>query len=357
MRVLELPHGWSPFAWGHHHGQAFCHEIHELAAIRLQLAVEFGSFRGEQEVLEIAARHLPVLEEFDLDLHAELTGIAEGAGLSAAEVVVLNHYTDLRDLGLNGYSPPEDGCSAVFSRQAQRSLLGQTWDMHGSAMRYVIMLKVPASDLEGGLRPAAWLFTVVGCLGMAGLNSSGVGVTINNITCVDARVGLVWPAVVRGMLRERSAQAAREVLDASSLGSGHHYLVADSHCAYGIEITGSARQVVYDGSESAFVHTNHCIDSRLQTCTRISPASTTFERHDKLVGQLNARPICTLSDLWQLLGSHDGYPRSVCTHLVSPVEPHAMATCGGLAMDLSRRELWTQHGCLNHARPARFGFD
>ncbi len=35
---------------------------------------------------------------------------------------------------------------------------------------------------------------------MAGVNSSGVGVTINNLSSTDARIGVIWPALVRKAL-------------------------------------------------------------------------------------------------------------------------------------------------------------
>jgi len=353
VRVLELDAGAPPRERGRAHGETFRGPIGELAQIRLGLTVRIGGFDNPARVLSLASEHLPVLEAFDADLHAELLGIAEGAAIEPERIVLLNHYTDLRDLGpaTRRTAEGEDDCSAVWTRAHGASLLGQTWDMHGSAMPYVMMLGVPG---DGG-HPGAWVFSIVGCLGMTGMNDAGLGITINNLKSLDARVGIVWPALVRRVLRERGAEAARDVVLGSPLGSGHCYLVADrTGRAFAIETSGTERKVVFDGSEDAYVHTNHCLDDELDACSTVSPESTTHDRYAALVAGLEEAPIADRADLWRRLGSHAGCPRSVCTHLAGPDRPHAMLTCGALAMDLAARDLWAAPGCVHRARPHVF---
>ena len=351
MRVFELPKARAPRAQGRAHGEEMRPLIAEIAGIRTALCIELGAYATEAEVLDVARLHLPVLRRFDVALSDELEGIAEGAGLSPERIVVLNHYTDLRDL-VPGDVGGEDDCSAVYAPSPEGPLLAQTWDMHGSAMPYAMMLGVPERDGA----PASWAFTITGCLGMTGLNAHGVGITINNLKSTDARVGIVWPALVRRVLAEPTATAARDRILGAPLGSGHHYLVADSTHAYGIETSGRRKLVIHDDWTRAYVHTNHCLDPEIAAVTTTSPTSTTHDRYAQLTASLAARPIAGRADLWQRLGSHDGYPRSVCTHLASPADPHAMLTCGAVAMDLARADLWAAPGCIHAARPHRFAF-
>lgn len=348
MRVLTLPDA-PPQVRGQVHGEAFRPLIAELAAIRLERTRAVGGFDGDGQVLELARAHLPVLERYAPDLHAELMGIAEGACTSPEAVVVLNHYTDLRDLS-PAAGGPEDGCSAVWARTPEGAVLGQTWDMHGSAAPYVGMLRVPATGEE----PGAWLFTLTGCLGMTGLNDAGLGIAINNLRSCDARVGIVWPALVRRALLRRTAEAARDEVLGAPVGSGHHYLVAAGEGAYGIETSGTRCEVVFRASTGPYVHTNHCFADPVADVTRVPPESTTHERLRVLQRSLHARPLADVQDLWVRLGSHEAYPRAVCTHLASPSAPHAMHTCGAVAMDLRRRVLWAGAGCVHRSRPQRF---
>ena len=98
MRVLELPAGKSPREWGRIHGESFRGEIRGLVQLRVYLCTKVGSFVGRDQVLSAAKAHLPVLERYCKPLYEELIGIAEGAIVSPEEIVVANHYTDLRDL-------------------------------------------------------------------------------------------------------------------------------------------------------------------------------------------------------------------------------------------------------------------
>lgn len=350
MKVLELE-GDSPRQWGRVHGEEYRHQIAELADIRTDLCVSIGAYRRDDEVYRAAAAHLALLERFDGDLYQELIGIAEGAGVSPERVVVLNHYTDLRDLHPEALDQPgEDDCSAVWTHVEGGSLLGQTWDMHGSAMPYVMMLGIPPR----GDAPGAWVFTITGCVGMTGMNGAGIGITINNLKSTDAKVGVIWPALVRRVLRERGAEAARDVVLGAPLGSGHHYLVSGPERAFGIETSGSLREVVFDGDEGSYVHTNHCLAEEVAAVSTVSPESTTRVRYDWLSRSLAEHAIADRADLWRRLGSHDGYPRSICTHMASPTQPHAMLTCGALVMDLPARLLWAAAGCIHGARPHTF---
>lgn len=358
MRVLEL-RGDDPREWGRMHGEEMRPLIAEFADIRTELCVDIGAFRNEDVLYETARSHLPVLERFDRALHEELLGIAEGAAISPERLIVLNHYTDLRDIdpetaeGDRGArSPTEEECSAVYAKTDGRALLGQTWDMHGSAMPYVMMLHAPAT----ADRPAAWVFSITGCLGMTGLNDRGVGVTINNLKSVDAQVGVVWPALVRRVLAEHGAEAGRDVVLNAPLGSGRHYLVADEHHAFGIETSGRRKKVVFDAAAASYVHTNHCLDPEMEQLSLVGPDSTTRDRYDVLQRSITERPIADRPDLWRRLGSHEAYPRAVCTHMATPERPHGMLTCGALVMDLVAKDVWAAQGCIHSARPHVFTF-
>ena len=367
MRILELPEGATPRAWGRQHGELFRAEIHALSAIRTYLCTKLGAFPDRASVLAAAHAHLPVLERYDAGLFEELCGIAEGAGLTPAEIVVTNHYTDLRDLapdparwtaapaggpetqGDRAAAPTvaDDGCSVIWAETPTGRVLAQTWDMHATAIPYVMMLHVPAS--EAG--PAAWFLTLTGCLGLAGVNAARVGITINNLNSKDATVGVVWPAVVRRALHARTAAAARDLVLASPIGSGHHYLVADRDDAFAIETSGVLRRLMYRGERPSYCHTNHCLDPQVAAVSTVSPTSTTHERLAWLEASLGRTPVRDLDDVWARMGSTEGWPKSVCTNLSTPENPHGTATCGAIAMNLDSGEVWAQTGFVNHVRP------
>lgn len=374
MRVLELPANTSPRKLGQIHGEIFRPLIQEITAIRMELCLTLGNMQTTTELERVAAQHLPLLQRWLPHRHEELVGIAQAADLPIEHVVVLNHYTDLRDLNLRHPGPApdfaplptertqkidsadlsgEEDCSALYARCHAGTFLGQTWDMHGSAAPYVMMMYVP----EHLNMPAAWVLTITGCLGLAGLNDAGVGVTINNLRSTDAQIGLVWPALVRSALTKRSAVEARDVILDSPVGSGHHYLVASEQFCYGIETSGTQKKIAFDGVAESYVHTNHCLDQDVAQFTTQAAESTSQERYDAMIKHLRHAPVRQFEDMWTHLGSHDGYPRSVCSHLASVDNPHASRTCGAITMNLSSVYAAAAPGCVHHAWPHRFEFE
>lgn len=359
MRVLELPAGATPREWGRIHGEQFRGEIQSLSAIRVYLVQKIGGFPDAESVHRAARAHLPVLAAFDQDLSEELLGIAEGANTAPENVVVLNHYTDLRDLNPADYSdtsnqPAADlgdgGCSIVYARTGEGVVLAQTWDMHATAIPYTMMLRVPGPI-------DAWALSLTGCLGMAGVNRAGVGVAINNLKSNDAQVGVIWSALVRRMLASETAAAAKDHLLASKIGSGHHYLIADPHTAVGIETSGVLRRETYDGAAEHYVHTNHCLNADVAGVSTVPPTSTTHDRLAWLSDSVASAPVAGVADAWERLGSQDNYPRSVCTNMSTPENPHGTATCAAIAMNLSNRKIWAAGGMIHNVAAESFGFD
>ncbi|HEV7555427.1 MAG TPA: C45 family peptidase [Kofleriaceae bacterium] len=371
MRTLDLPADATPRRWGQIHGESFRGEIKALSEIRVFLCTKVGGFRDAQQVLAAAKAHLPVLERYDRDLYDELVGIADGAAVEPERIVVANHYTDLRDLDPDPskwkpsptHDAPEiagasagasglggDGCSVVWATSPTGRILAQTWDMHATAIPYVMMLGVP----ETARGPAMRLLTVTGCLGMAGMSTKRVAVAINNLYSTDATLGVVWPAIVRAALRQPTADAARALIMAAPIGSGHHYFVADREHAFAIEASGTRRKQIFAGERGSYCHTNHSFDHDVEARSKVPATSTTYDRLRLLEGDVKRAAIADVDDAWRRLGSEDGWPRSVCTNMATPESPHGAATCGAIAINLDTGELLAQQGFIHNVAPERW---
>jgi isopenicillin-N N-acyltransferase like protein len=185
------------------------------------------------------------------------------------------------------------------------------------------------------------------------MSGSRVAVAINNLTSTDATLGVVWPAVVRRALHQPTAEAARDAIAASPIGSGHHYFIADRSAAFALEASGTRRRQVFGGGP-AFCHTNHCLDGEVAARSKVPAGSTTHDRMRWLEASLAAAPVADLGDVWRRLGSEDGWPRSVCTNMATPEAPHGAATCGAIAMNLDTGELWAQQGLIHNVAAERW---
>jgi len=340
IELVDLGRG-SARALGERHAEAWGERAAALFGVRWRLLRARSRVRDDAQLRALADAHLPVLHDFHPPAVEELEGFAHVSGLEPWQLVVLNHYTDFRDI------PPESGgCSVVYAPLSEGPFAAQTWDMHGTAEAFVGALRLKRDNT-----PAMALFTLAGCVGMTGLNTAGVSVCINNLTPSDARVGVVWPSLVRRMLEERSAEAAVEVLRGARLGSGHNYMVADERAVFNVETTGRQQRVTHADAHGWYWHTNHYLHPELQPLEMPRlPTSTTCDRYDRLEQHLgpNALHPRDARSLWQLLGSHEGFPRSLCTHLTGD-DPSASKTCGGVVCDLRGRRMLARRGCLNDA--------
>lgn len=265
IRILDA--AGPPSEVGRAHGEAYADEIRHYTRDRVAL-VASGLWSGgpipESEVLDIAASMLPAHESFDAELHEEMLAMADAAGITAAEAVVVGGFTDFVDTvravvgGLAPLSVIEDDCTATIvpdGRAAGAGFLAQTWDMHDTATDHVLLLRLRPTDA-----PAALVFTTTGCLGQMGMNAEGVCVGINNLTGLDGQRGVAWTSVVRGMLKTSTADEALEVLLDAELAGAHNFLIFDRHgTGHNIEAMPSVRPVT-TLAETPIVHTNHTID-------------------------------------------------------------------------------------------------
>jgi isopenicillin-N N-acyltransferase like protein len=348
----------SPLARGRAHGELWRSEIRDLAELRTHLCLARGTFADAAQLLSVSRLHLPVLAAHLPELHDELVGIAEGADLAPEHIVVLNHYTDLRDVPpsvLDGSSRPSgpdaepDGCTALYLHGTEGPVLGQTWDMHASAEPFVRSIRVREADGREAI-----CFTLTGCLGMAGMGAHGVGVTINNLSSTDGGLGVVWPALVRAMIAQRSARAAYELLLRTPLSSGHHYMIADGDEFFGVECSGQLKVLTQVGAKAAHLHTNHCFDPVLRMRENVARASSTFDRLNMATTLYVQQRPTDLDGLWRLLASHDGRPRSICSHLDEERgDASASKTCGRLAMELATGRIRLARGCSDAEQQER----
>jgi isopenicillin-N N-acyltransferase-like protein len=190
------------------------------------------------------------------------------------------------------------------------------------------------------------LLTVTGCLGMAGMNASRVGDRDQQplLDRRDARrrvAGDGAPRAARGHRR-----AARDVIVASPIGSGHHYFVADRN-----ERSRSKRRA-RAASRSSRAATESTA-TRTTASTRRSSAQQGARREHDVRSHALARarsrsaPLRDLDDAWQRLGSEDGWPRSICTNMATPER----RTARDLRRDRDEprhRRVWAQQGFVHN---------
>ena len=337
-----------PASLGAMHGASFATEIREYAADRVSLSAQ-GTSMSREELLDLASRCVPAHLAYSEQLTAEMGSLAEAAGLSVAEALIVGGYTDFIDLvrAEAGVARVDDTCTAVIvpdGRAAGAGFLTQTWDMHASATPHIVML-----DLLPEAGPAALVFSTVGCLGQIGMNEAGIAIGINNLTAADGRIGVTWPFVVRKVLAQTDFDAAMACILDAPLAGGHNFLVfdADGNGA-SIEAMPTATHVTRLDGEP-LVHTNHCVAA--DTAAVEGPRPEVLElssrmRLEEATELLSEGPI-GVAEMMGLTRDE----RSICRH---PSPPYSYESCGAAIMRPRTREFWACWGVPSENEYERF---
>jgi len=354
IRVVEV--SGAPVEMGLQHGRAFAAEIRELAEERLLLSSSknwTGRELARSDVLALAEACLPYHYVYSPELMEEIHGMSQITGVGITELVILNGFTDFVD---TVYSlevaqpatahPAGDDCTAfIISSDAAangQGFFGQTWDMHATATPFVILL---AGKPASGLR--FHTLTVIGCIGMIGMNEAGIAIGINNLVARDGQVGVTWPFVVRKALAQDNLDDALACVTGARLAGGHNYMLADaSGRGYNVEAMATRYQIT-EVTNGSVVHTNHCLfDCNVEVERERLPQSrlsseTRLNRAEQLLrpGQI------TLDDLFALTRDH-GASNGICVH---PEAPFFLESCSATIMRPATREMWAVWGnpCQN----------
>ncbi len=344
IRVLDLV--GSPEQMGHVHGSAYGEQIRQYTQERVELASSAlwtGGSLSQSDVLNIAEAMLPAHEAFSAPLHAEMMAMAKAAGISPAEAIIVGGFTDFIDTvraevgGPVPESVQEDDCTAVIipdHRADGSGFLAQTWDMHDSATKHVILLRIKPDDA-----PASVIFTTGGALAQLGMNEVGVCVGINNLTATDGCRGVTWPTVVREALNQETAAAARDVIMDADLAGGHNFHLFDATGdGYSIEAMPTVRPAEALGTE-AIVRTNHALSQgAIAVEGDKAPAMMESSQLRLQTGiDLVDREGITADDLMELTRE----PTAICQ---VPVEPYHIESSGAAVMRPRTKEFWACWG-------------
>ena len=330
LPIIDYTNHKDPYSAGRYHGEEFRTGIKELTSIRKNLMIQKNpALKGS--IATLALKIHQISKKYDEMLARELEGIASGAGLALEDIIVLNNYTDFRDISM-----PEEGCSTVHVQRNHQIWSGQTWDMHSSAKRYICLIQT----VEG------LFFSLVGCLGMMGVNNSGHFLGVNNLNTTHATTGLVWPLLVRKVLQMNTLSSMKEALLSAPVTSGHNYMASSLHGGKHLEITPKAKVEVLslkDGMDGSIFHTNHCLSSETKSFEHnASVNSTTHIRYALLKQKISS--VQSFETLIDLLQDHENYPKSICSHFQSGLQDPA-TTCGGGACDFTKKRFLFWRGC------------
>lgn len=337
---------------------------------------ELGARHGEEVARTVAAYRrlfaLRATRPFDVDRWAErawatirevapraateIEGIADGAGLPAREVAMLNARTEL--LAVADPTGGVDECSTVVALpRAAPPVAVQTWDWYAAMADGWFRWTIPQPD--GGVLSTV---TEYGILAKIGVSSRGVGVLFNMLRHRDDRLaeekGLGHPVhlVSRQILEEArdTADAVRIASAAPASASTSLTVVDDSGAAASVELFPGGPGVVRPKA-GLLVRTNHFVSAEgAPGCLAATVGPGSRIRRTTLLESFADGPPGSAAEVVEAMRDHADVG-GVCVHPDPSGEPDLWhATLATVALDVAGRSLEVSAGgpcaCLSSRR-------
>ncbi|KFC72226.1 Acyl-coenzyme A:6-aminopenicillanic acid acyl-transferase precursor [Bosea sp. LC85] len=255
----------APRERGRQYGEAARERVRRSVGLYGDQLAEFGYPAAAQSELIMA--FAGEIEAFGAHYIDEMRGIAEGAGVTLEDIVMINARTEViakarieRSRPQREQDEADDGCSGLVV-MPERSLSGrlihaQNWDWRAECAETAIVLRVRPDD-----GPDFLTFVEAGGLARSGMNAAGLAITANYLDSDrDYRQQGVPLALIRRKVLEQThlAFAIRAVATTQKTCSNNMILSSAEGFAVNYECAPDEAFAVYP-SDGLIVHANHWV--------------------------------------------------------------------------------------------------
>ncbi len=322
-----------PAAVGRQVGEGLREPIHDLLT-RLNLPARFSSDRHRERLQVLLGN----IERLAPDLVAEMEGIAEGAGVAAETIFMLNCLVEL----------DAQSCSVVgFADAPGGPLIAKTNDLGaGDTPTYAVcVVDVPG---KAQVLHVTWPGTV---WGGPGVNEYGVGYGGASVATGEWNAAGIPSNMVGRLVLDRThnvREAIETLAEAEFVCHPFNWILGDESELVGVE-RSVYKTAIREPQDGAVWATNHFLTPDLAELLTASPEDlqNSRARYDRL-GILAAETPHTREGAWQILRSHDE-PGAICRH----GGDSAPATSAAMILRPRARVVWLATGrpCSAKLRP------
>lgn len=248
---------------GRQNGRIFSDLIRQNVRVMRKI---YGGTIGQEKLEEVLEKMLNSQYTADLKEHMpflydEMSGIADGSGISLKEAFMLNYLEEVPNAVLAesaGEAVPAGGkCTAavVINRRDKSNLLFQNMDFTDVYEGFQVLYKINFSD------KSLFVYGFVGQFGGIGVNSKGLGVTINVIVNISSNTGQGIPstAITRVLLEQDSVKDCAGLMEHIPISTGGSYTVADPKTAVCFEASANKIVRIDPADHRYIIHTNHAV--------------------------------------------------------------------------------------------------
>ncbi|MFI6291558.1 C45 family autoproteolytic acyltransferase/hydrolase [Nonomuraea sp. NPDC050790] len=286
-------------------GQAYGEAVRDLVRRHHEMIVGGLDRAAAREhalaVRAVTASHAP-------ELAAEVDGVGEGAGLTAADGWILQLRAELT--GWNTAAPECSSLALVDPSRPGGPIAAQNADLPPwAAPLFVALRRTPTGA------PALLTVTPAGQLGHHGMNEAGVAVFGNFLRTARWGVGVPRYLLTRLALGQTDRHRAAAAVAAVPRTGPRNLLIADDDGALDIETTPSGVDRL-DPAGGTLLHTNHFLSARAAEENAppgwLRNSRARLERLRALLAE--AGPHAGPRELAAILADRAGAPDALCHH-------------------------------------------
>jgi len=292
-----------------------------------------------------ARKYLPFAEERYPKYVDEMRGMAEGAGVSFDDLMVVNAMEAVTMDALH-----LTRCTS-FAVNEQRTADGhvllahnEDWIPEDENDVYVISAK-PNDE------PPFLAMTYGGLLPNVGFNAYGIAQAIDSVYPNDSRIGIPRLVVARAVLASRRISGALGRTLVSHRAAGYNHLIAhESGEMYSVEVSARRFDILH-GTDGYITHTNHYLSPTMKEIEKdpeeLISSRVRYFRANRLLRENSTHTIKTLQSIQK---DHVNLPNSICNHNIAGIDPmDRESTITAFVIDLTAREMHIAWGnpCQN----------
>jgi isopenicillin-N N-acyltransferase-like protein len=287
------------------------------------------------DAIGIARRYLPFVERALPQYADEMRGLAEGAGVSFDDILVLNSIESITADRLHL------GCTSLAAGAAASAdgsvLVAHNEDWYPEDLRDVFLVQ---AEPEG--EPPFVALSYGGLLPNIGFNAAGISQCCDTVYATDVRIGIPRTIVARHVLAAATLEAAARAALHPERAAGYNHLLASADGEI-VNLEASAtRHEVLPAAEDLAAHTNHYV-SPAMAAVEAAPEvrSHSRARRQRALQRLeDCRGEIDAGRLVEILADHDGFPHSICSHVLHESSRlDNQVTIGSVVMNLTERTL------------------
>lgn len=332
--VLTIHCSGSPYEIGHTHGSQAAGLVKGSLAFYRHFFHKSAHLEWDR-VIAVAQQFAGHLESQHARYIEEMQGVADGAGVTFPDILALNVRTEI------AYGMQADGCTAFAIHRKDvngtTAFLAQNWDWNENQIPRIVRLRIAQ---EG--KPGIEMMTEAGIIGKIGLNSAGVGVTLNAIAAKGVNFQKIpVHLALRRALECGSAQEAQDALSNEGIAAACHITIADQQRSIGLECTYKD-VVLIEAVHGVNTHSNHLIRPHgVKDNMMLGDSKFRLGRVQDLLRDPNIEDSMTSEKLRVILRDEENYPYAICR---AASQESNIATLFSIVMDLSRRNAWVKIG-------------